>query len=522
VTISGKEWAAMRANTIDLKRMIVVLGIALGATSGFLLPAFGQDAPLSPLSEECIGCHSTTTPAVVADWKKSRHAKITPVEALKKPELQRRVSSEKIPEKLMGFVVGCAECHMLNPEAHRDTFNHNDRKTHLTVTPRDCSTCHSVEASQYEKNIMSHARGNLANNPVFLSLEKSINGVQSFKDMKTTVAEPDEKTQADSCYMCHGTAVEVIGVKTRETEAGEMEFPVLSGWPNQGVGRFNPDGSKGSCSACHPRHQFAIQMARKPYTCSKCHKGLDVPAYQAYSVSVHGTLFYSLQDEWNFTEVPWTVGKDFVAPTCSVCHVSLLVSTQGDVVAKRTHQMSDRLPWRILGLIYAHPHPKSPDTSIIRNRDGQPLPTTFDNVPAADFLITAQEQDERRRTLRKVCLSCHSQEWVNGHWERFENTIKTSNEMTRTATEIMQKAWDDKLADPKTSLFDEAIEKQWVEQWLFFGNSTRFASAMVGADYGVFTDGRWSMSKTIQQMLDHLRFLKGTEPKGTTAPAKGK
>ena len=83
--------------------------------------------------------------------------------------------------------------------------------------------------------------------------------------MKTTLADPDEKTNSDSCYQCHGTALEVKGKQTRETDQGDMEFPVLSGWPNDGVGRFNPDGSKGSCGPCHPRHEFSITMARKPY-----------------------------------------------------------------------------------------------------------------------------------------------------------------------------------------------------------------------------------------------------------------
>ncbi|HMK35030.1 MAG TPA: multiheme c-type cytochrome [Desulfomonilaceae bacterium] len=501
--------------------LIFLTAIAFVPCTGLLCAVHGQAAALSSASEECIGCHSTTTPAMVADWKKSRHASITPAEALKKPELQRRVSAEKIPENLMGHAVGCAECHMLNPETHKDVFSHNDRKVHLTVTPKDCTTCHAAEAVQYEKNMMSHARSNLANNPLFVKLEKSINGVQSLKDMKTTVGEPDEMTGADSCYVCHGTVLEVKGKKTRDTDAGEMEFPVLAGWPNQGVGRLNPDGSNGSCSACHPRHQFSIHMARKPYTCSKCHKGLDVPAYKAYSVSTHGALFYSLKDEWKFSEIPWTVGKDFTAPTCAGCHVSLVVSTEGDVVAKRTHQMNDRLPWRVLGLIYAHPHPKSPDTSIIRNKDGQPLPTALDGTPAAEFLISPEEQIERRTTLQKVCQSCHAKDWVNGHWERFENTIRTSNEMTRTATEIIQKAWDEKLAD-NTSLFDETVEKLWVEQWLFFANNTRFASAMLGSDHGVFSDGRWSMSKNVQHMLDHLQFLRGTKSKAGPAPIEGK
>ena len=65
------------------------------------------------------------------------------------------------------------------------------------------------------------------------------------------------------------------------------------------------------------------------------------------------------------------------------------------------------------------------------------------------------------------------------------------------------------MADRERGLFDEAIEKQWVEEWLFYANSTRFATAMMGADYGVFANGRWYLSKNIQDMLDRLRFLMG-------------
>jgi hypothetical protein len=176
----------------------------------------------------------------------------------------------------------------------------------------------------------------------------------------------------------------------------------------------------------------------------------------------------------------------------------------------------------MFGLVYAHAHPKSPDTSIIKNKDGQPLPTTFGGLPATDFLIDGAEQIARRQRLQKVCLSCHSRDWVDGHWERFENTIKTTNDMTLTATQMMQKAWDEKLADNKTDLFDEALEKQWVEQWLFFGNSTRFASAMLGADYGVFSDGRWAESKNIEQMLDHMKFLKAIKSRERQAAPKEK
>lgn len=489
--------------------------IVVVSTLALIGSAHGESATISDLSKECISCHASATPAIVADWKKSRHASVTPTDALKKPEKQRRVSAEKIPDNLTSVAVGCAECHMINPDAHKDSFEHNDQKVHLTVTPKDCSTCHAEEAAQFEKNLMSHAHGNLANNPVHQDLMKSINGMQSFEQMKTAVSAPDDKTNADSCWSCHGTALRVTGMESRSTDFGDFEFPKLSGWPNQGVGRLNPDESKGSCSACHNRHQFAIEAARKPYTCSRCHKGPDVPAYQAYSVSNHGNLFSTLYGEWKFKEVPWTVGKDFGAPTCAACHVSLLVTTEGDVVVQRTHQMNDRLPWRIFGPIYAYPHPKSPDTSIIKNKDGMALPVTLGGETATEFVISSEEQAKRKDTLQKVCRSCHTLDWVNGHWERFENTIKTSNQMTLTSTQILKDAWKAGVASDSPSIFDEAIEKQWVEQWLFYANSTRFASAMMGADYGVFANGRWFMSKNIQQMLDNLKFLlsiKGKNP----------
>ncbi len=464
---------------------------------------------ISEDTQECLECHVQVTPGIVADWKRSRHARVTLAEALKKPEIERRVSVKKAPEGLAETVVGCAECHTRDPEKHKDTFEHNGHKVHIVVTPNDCAICHPVEREQYSKNKMSQAYGNLKNNPVYHNLMDAVNGIQSFENNKTTLFSPDAQTNADACFSCHGTKVEVTGKKVRDTAMGKMEFPILSGWPNQGVGRVNPDGSKGSCSACHARHQFSIEMARKPYTCSECHQGPDVPAYKVYSVSKHGNIFSSVGKEWDFKAVPWRVGKDFTAPTCATCHVSLLTTEEGEVIAERTHQMNDRLSWRIFGLIYAHPHPKSPDTTIIKNKAGLPLPTELTGEPVSEYLIDAKEQALRREIMQKICRSCHSSQWVEGHFARLENTIKTTNEMTLTATKILLTAWEKGAAKGLAqgdSIFNEAIEKKWVQQWLFFANSTRYASAMMGADYGVFANGRWYMSQNIQEMADWLEF----------------
>jgi hypothetical protein len=111
--------------------------------------------------------------------------------------------------------------------------------------------------------------------------------------------------------------------------------------------------------------------------------------------------------------------------------------------------------------------------------------------------------------MQKICLSCHSTGWVDGHFDRLENTIQTTNRMTLTATEVLLEAWAKGAAnglDKKDSIFNEGIEKKWIEQWLFYANSTRFASAMSGADYGAFDNGRYYLSKNIQDMIEWFKL----------------
>jgi len=488
--------------------VLAVWGMVLLAAPGARAQDGGEtEAKISADTQNCLMCHRDLAPNIHANWAKSRMANITPDQAMKKPEKERRVSFESVPDNLANVVVGCAECHTLRPDKHADTFSHQGFQVHTVVTPDDCAVCHPVERQQFSKNLMSQAYGNLQDNAVYADLVRVTNGAMTFSDMTLSHAEPDARTNADACLFCHGTRLSVKTTETRNTDFGPMDFPVIEGWPNQGVGRINPDKSKGSCSACHSRHRFAIEMARKPYTCSECHKGPDVPAYKVYKVSKHANIVDSLSHgkDWDFTAVPWTAGEDFTAPTCATCHISLVDSPDGRIRAERTHRMNDRLAWRIFGLIYAHAHPKSADTTKIKNKDGLPLPTALDGTPAGDYLISEKEQAERNRRLKGVCLSCHSRAWVDGHFERFEHSIETTNHQTKVATQIMTKAWQKRAASQEESLFDESLERKWVEQWLFYGNSTRFASAMMGADYGVFANGRWWQSKNPHDMLEMLK-----------------
>lgn len=477
---------------------------------------------VSPATKECLDCHADATPGIVAEWRASRHADVTPAEALARPAIERRFSAPSAPAGTSDYVVGCAECHAARPDAHPDAFDHEGRRVHTVVSPPDCASCHPVEAGEFGDNLMSRAHGNLVGNPLYRDMVDQVLGVPAFDGTAVTVSAPTDASRADSCLACHGTDVKVTGTATRATAVGDMVFPVLSNWPNQGVGRINPDGSRGACSACHTRHAFSIAMARSAEACATCHKGPDVPAYAVWSVSKHGSIAKAFGERFDLSRVPWVAGRDFTAPTCAACHVSLVTTPDGTVVGQRTHRMNDRLAWRLFGLPYAHPHPVSADTTVLKAPDGLPLPTALDGA-LAPGLIDGTEQAARTARMKKVCGACHGGTWVDGHFARLESTIREADAQTRPATAIVQRAWALGLAagPGRGSAFDEPIERSWVEQWLFFGNSMRFAAAMAGADYGTFANGRWQISRNLRQMAewldDHLPAAR-KQPPGPPPP----
>ncbi len=488
-----------------------MLGVA-SAEKGAKTPTI----KLSPQTEACIGCHKIYSPGIVEDWLKSLHSKTTPSIAMKKSKLEKRISAEKVDPSLSDVAVGCYECHGINTDKHKDSFDHMGFKINVIVSPNDCATCHPVEVKEFSGSKKAHAFGNLKKNPVYHSLVETIISKKEIKDGKISQLSVSPFTEMETCFSCHGTEIKVEGTKKVETKMGEIIIPNLKNWPNQGVGRINPDGSMGACTACHPRHSFSIEIARKPDTCGQCHLEPDVPAYNVYKESKHGNIYASKYTEWDFKAVPWKAGKDFQAPTCATCHNSLVTTPDGkSVIAERTHDFGARLWVRLFGLVYSHPQPKHGDTSVIRNKDGLPLPTTFTGEPAADWLITKEEQNKREKGMKGICNTCHSTSWINNHFEKMDNTIKEVDSMTLASTLLLLDAWGSNVAEGlphDKNPFDEAIEQMWIRQWLFYANSIKYASAMTGSpDYATFKNGWWNLSENLQQMKDLIELKKKTK-----------
>ena len=485
---------------------IVFFSLLLFGIGGAVASQDLQGSRISPETEECIGCHISATPGIVRDWRASRHARTLPGEALKKPLLERRISVQKVPDNLGKVVVGCFECHSRNPERHTDNFEHMGYMINVVVSPNDCATCHSVEARQFAGSKKAMAYRNLMENSLYLTLVDTIDGMKTVEGGKISTSKPTESTLQETCLACHGTVVKVRGMKEISTPFDDITVPDLTNWPNQGVGRVNPDGSFGACTSCHPRHEFSIEVARKPSTCAQCHLEPDVPAWDVYKASKHGNIFLSKWKEWDFNHVPWVLGEDFKAPTCSVCHNALLTNPDGEVIAERTHDFGSRLWVRLFSLIYSHPQSRTGDVTGIRNADGLPLPTTFAGEPAYEYLIEKPVQEKRRKIMQGICNGCHSTQWVNGHFDKLDRTIKETDGMILAATRLMTGAWELGIADPSNP-FDEALERKWVRQWLFYANSVKYASAMTGApDLAAFKNGWWDLSENLADMKDLIEL----------------
>lgn len=487
----------------NMKKYLIALIAILTLLVSISLLSF-QDDDESKISDEtsmCIDCHELYTPGIVADWKKSRHSKISPEEALQLAKLKRRVSIESFTGNNGNKVVGCYECHTLNAENHKDNFDHYGTNINVIVTPKDCSTCHIDEYDQYKDSKKAHALDILRKNDVYNTLIDASLSQPKYHNGKLEFHKATENAKNETCYACHGTEVEVKGLKTIETDLGEIEVPDLTNYPNMGVGRINPDGSKGSCASCHARHQFSIEVARDPATCAQCHLEPDVPAYNVYIESKHGNIFKSIgKKEWNFNNVPWKLGEDFTAPTCASCHNSLIVNQNDEVIAERTHDFGARLWKRIFGLTYSHNQPISGKTYEIKLSNSMQLPTSLDGKEFAhDYLITNEEAENREANMKSICKNCHGTSWTDGFFEKFDTTVNEADDMVNATTSLILKYHQDepeRAANP----FDDEIERLWIKQWLYYANSVRYSAAMSGPDYATFKNGWYEMNLNIRKI----------------------
>ncbi len=367
---------------------------------------------LSAESRECLACHEKETAAVVQQWGASRHYRAN---------------------------VSCFECHSAHPN-DADAYMHYGQRIATIVSPKDCSKCHPKETAEFAGSHHAQAArilGSLDN-----VLAEVVEGAKVFK----TPGFPDGVSAAavNGCWQCHGTEVKVL-------ENGRLD-PAT--WPNSGIGRLNPDESRGSCTACHSRHKFSVEQARNPENCGKCHMGPDHPQIEIYNESKHGIAFRANIDKMNLANDKWIVGQDYdAAPTCATCHMS---ATRNQPV---THDVGLRISW-----------------------NNRPVKSIRPEVSDAKMGLPGAEigWETRRANMTDVCSACHSSSSIEAFYTQYDGLIEEYHvKFADPGLELMA------LAAPllKDVKFSNKLDFIWFELWHHEGRRLRHAVSMQGPDY---------------------------------------
>ncbi len=380
---------------------------------------------LSEKSKECIECHRKEDPVVYQQWGVSKHYRAN---------------------------VACYECHGAE-KTDLDAYDHYGVTMAVLVTPKDCSRCHSREVEEFIGSHHSKAGrilGSLDN-----VLAEVVEGNADFQTM--AFPEGNSAAAVNGCWQCHGSQVKVL--------AGGKLDPAT--YPNSGIGRINPDGSEGSCNACHTRHSFSAAQARHPDTCGKCHMGPDHPQKEIYEESKHGILFFSNVGKMNMESNKWIVGEDYwAAPTCATCHMS---ATKTMPVS---HDIGMRISWNNRPKVSVRPEVSDAKMGL----------------PGADV-----PWQIRRVNMKKVCLNCHNEKWVDNFYIQYDALVNLYNEKFAKPGLALYT-----LASPIRDVqvpFGNPIDWSWWELWHHEGRRCRHGASMMGPDY-THWHGTYDVAKT--------------------------
>jgi len=420
----------------------------------------------------CVECHRQNSPALVMEWEHSKHADAG---------------------------IGCIDCHAAD-ENDIDGWKHEGEYVSALVTPKDCAQCHETEYDEFSKS--HHAKAG----EILASLDNVL--------AEKAAGMPDNKADAVSgCWQCHGSIIKF----ERDSEGnvlrtGPEHKPVIdaNSWPNSGMGRLNPDGSKGSCHACHSRHAFQAKLSRSPENCGKCHMGPDHPQIEIYNESKHGIAFYANRGRMALDADEWVLGKNYsAAPTCATCHTSSYMTPDGEVKAN-SHDVGNRISWTLRPIVSSklnsvvyedgfkedYPHtrelPEIGATVQTAEKVVENEKLVTKTVPRKVAQIVTWEQ--RRDAMKGACLNCHSNTFVDNFYKQFDDLVNLYNDkFGKPAKQFM----DELIADgvlKKEAPFEKEVQWVFWELWHHEGRRARHGASMMGPDY-THWHGMYEVSK---------------------------
>ncbi len=403
-----------------------------------------------PAGQECVSCHAKSSAGLTQQWRHSQHA---------------------------AAKVNCLDCHQAEVN-DIDAITHEGAVIATIVSPKDCGRCHTTEYEQQRGSVHSEAVRLIENR--LPALAGHVGG---------------DAVIAAGCDQCHGS-------KVVARPDGSLD---ASTWPNSGIGRINPDGSKGSCSACHGRHAFSKAQAREPTACVRCHAGPDSPDKAIYEASKHGMLFAANRAQMGFNKDTWIAGKDYdAAPTCVTCHMG----AAGKL--KATHDVGLRNMWSLNT-------PISQRQQLIIFEDGDKLELADTEPPpkrgsqyskndgSMGKVRAVASAKRRRQAMTLVCLECHAKPFTQSFMAQFDAVVELYNEkFGRPAVSIMQTLYREGLLTPTP--FDEPIEFTFWELWHDEGARARHGASMASPNHtwweGMYLVGRNFYSRFLPQLKE--------------------
>jgi len=317
----------------------------------------------------------------------------------------------------------------------------------------------------------------------------------------------------NGCWQCHGSIIKFKrDAKGEILRTGKESKPVIDSdtWPNSGIGRLNPDGSKGSCHACHSRHSFEAKLSRSPENCGKCHMGPDHPQIEIYNESKHGIAFYANREKMALEKESWVLGKDYsAAPTCATCHISSYLTASG-VATANSHDVGERISWTLRPVI-------STKLNLVVFDDGfkddypenKPLPKIGEEVSTSEKVVEKEQLvtkpvkrkvatiipwQERREKMKGACINCHGQVYVDNFYKQYDSLVELYNEkFAQPAQKMMDELIADKVLNPKAP-FEHHVQWVFWELWHHEGRRARHGASMMGPDY-THWHGMYEVSK---------------------------
>ncbi|MES9949139.1 MAG: multiheme c-type cytochrome [Candidatus Thiodiazotropha sp.] len=401
-----------------------------------------------PSGKECISCHEKSSAGLAKQWRKSAHAEAG---------------------------VNCLDCHKASVDDN-DAITHEGQVIATIVSPLDCSRCHTVEYEQQKGSVHSEAVGIIENR--LPALAGHVGG---------------DAIVAAGCDQCHGSKVVVRADGSLDPRT----------WPNSGIGRINPDGSRGSCSSCHGKHRFSKAQAREPSACIRCHSGPDSPDKAIYEASKHGMQFEAHRDEMALESDNWVAGKDYVAaPTCVTCHMGAAgkLKTNHDVGMRNAWSLNTPVSMRQQLVVFE-------DGEKIELPESHTPPRRGSEISKADGRMgkvkAVASPKRRRQAMKLVCLECHSKAFTESFMNQFDDVVKLFNEKFGIpAKRIMQALYSEGLLTPAP--FDEPIEFIYWELWHDEGARARHGASMASANHtwweGMYLVGRNFYSRFLPQL----------------------